>query len=81
MELSFSRHRDHKWKIPAQNGPKNRRHVTSLSGLECAVEITGSLNFDCALWAFELMAVRVDEILEERHAIAGHRSFLIGHGN
>jgi hypothetical protein len=28
MELSFSRHRDHNWKIPAQNGPKNRRHVS-----------------------------------------------------
>jgi hypothetical protein len=29
MELSFSRRRDHKWKIPTQNGPKNRRHVIS----------------------------------------------------
>ncbi len=27
MKFSFSLHRDHKWKIPAQNGPVFRKHV------------------------------------------------------
>lgn len=27
-ESSFSRYRDHKWKIPAQNGPESERQVT-----------------------------------------------------
>ncbi|MCH4559140.1 hypothetical protein [Mesorhizobium jarvisii] len=54
-----------------------RAFVSSLSGLKRAAKITGPPNFDCALRALELMAVRVDEVLEERHAIAGHESLLI----
>jgi hypothetical protein len=27
MEISFSRARDHKWKIPAQNGPILREQI------------------------------------------------------
>jgi len=30
MELSFSRSRDHNWKIPASNGPIYRGHVTAM---------------------------------------------------
>lgn len=33
MELSFSPSRDHKWKIPAKNGPIQRGHVNGVSAL------------------------------------------------
>jgi hypothetical protein len=44
MEFSFSRHRDHNWKIPAQNGPNYWEHVTmlALSALwELKLEVVG----------------------------------------